>query len=288
MKRVVVLGASGHIGRALVALLERDGVEVVGHSSKTLDLTRSSALAGLDPVAGPETTLVFAAALTPDRGQSPDTLDANVVMATNVARWLSGHEVGRCVYVGSDAVYGFDVDPVDETTPVTPSSWYGLAKYAGEKVMEYACGPRGIPLLTLRVCGVYGPADPHGSYGPSSFARSLAKDRSIRIFGNGEETRDHVYVDDVARVLWGLAQRGATGTLNVATGEARTFASIVDDVRRLVPYNVRVDHAARKGSITHRRYDVARLRRALPDVRFTPFDSGLRATLASFGALPGA
>ena len=156
---------------------------------------------------------------------------------------------------------------------------------AGNLHTANAARAAGVPILTLRVTGVYGPGDPHGAYGPNAFARSLAKDRSLRIFGEGEEERDHIYVDDVAGVAAALVRRRATGVFNVATGESRPFADVVKAIRGLVPYEVSVTHAPRGGAITHRRFDTARLYRALPDFTFTPFDEGLRATLASFGAL---
>ena len=87
--RVVLLGASGHIGRAVTARLERDRVTVVPHTSKTLDLTRPEALVALDGALGPDSALVFASALTPDRGQTPETFMANVAMATNLAKYRS-------------------------------------------------------------------------------------------------------------------------------------------------------------------------------------------------------
>ncbi|HKZ06988.1 MAG TPA: NAD(P)-dependent oxidoreductase [Methylomirabilota bacterium] len=284
-ERVILLGASGHLGRALQTRLGREGVTVVGHSSKTLDLTRTEALRALDPVMGPDTALVFASALTPDRGQTPETLLANVAMATNLARYLQDHAVGLGVNVGSDAVYGFDVNPVTEDTPVNPAGYYALGKFTAERVMDLAARSGKFPLLSLRITGVYGPGDPHGSYGPNAFARSLAKDRSLRIFGEGEEERDHLYVDDAAALVTALIHARATGILNLATGESRPFAHVVKVVRGLVPYEVTVTHAPRAGAITHRRFETNRLQRLLPGFRFTPFDEGLRATLAAFGAL---
>jgi UDP-glucose 4-epimerase len=282
--RVVILGASGFLGRALHARLAGDGVAVVAHSSRTLDLTRADALAVLDPVLGPETALVFASALTPDRGQTPATLLANTTMAANLASYLEGRRLGRLVYVGSDAAYGFGEPPVTEDTPVSPAGYYAIGKYVGERVMEQTARAGGMPLLTLRVTGVYGPGDPHASYGPNAFARSLARDRTVRIFGAGEEERDHLYVDDAARVIAGLLRGGADGVYNVATGQSQAFADVVKTIRDLVPYEVTVTSVARKGPITHRRFDTGRLTRALPELRFTRIREGLRATLASLGA----
>lgn len=284
-ERVVILGANGFLGRTLHAHLEREGVPVVAHSSRTLDLTRADALGALDGVLGPETALVFASALTPDRGQTPATLLANTAMAANLAGHLDGRRLGRLVYVGSDAAYGFGERPVTEETPVSPAGYYAIGKYVGERVMESAARAGGFPLLTLRVTGVYGPGDPHASYGPNSFARSLAGDRTVRIFGAGEEERDHLYVDDAARVIAGLLRIGADGVYNVATGQSQAFADVVKAIRDLVPYEVTVTSLARKGPITHRRFDTGRLTRALPDLRFTPIREGLRATLAAFGAI---
>ena len=283
-RRAVILGASGFLGRAVQGELARAGVEVVAHSSKTLDLTRPEAAAVLAGQLDPGTVLVFASALTPDRGQTLDTYTANVAMAATVARALE-RQPAPCVYISSDAVYGFDVNPVTEETAVAPGGYYALAKYTGEKLLEYAAGAKGLPLLSLRVAALFGPGDPHGSYGPNGFARSLARDRSIRIFGQGEEERDHVYVDDVARLAVALMRADARGVVNVATGRSLSFAQVVEEYRKLVPYEVTVTNTPRKNPITHRAYDITRLEQAVPGFPFTPLEDGLRATLAAFGAL---
>jgi len=256
----------------------------VAHSSKTLDLTRPEAAEALAGQLDPGTALVFASALTPDRGQTLDTYTANVAMAATVARALE-RRPAPCVYISSDAVYGFDVNPVTEETAVAPGGYYALAKYTGEKLLEYVAAGKGFRLLSLRVAAVFGPGDPHGSYGPNGFARSLARDRSIRIFGQGEEERDHVHVDDVARLTVALMRAGARGVFNIATGRSRSFAQVIEAIRKLVPYEVAVTNAPRKSPITHRSYDITRLDQAVPSFPFTPLEDGLRATLAAFGAL---
>jgi nucleoside-diphosphate-sugar epimerase len=288
ISRAIVLGASGFIGGALVRSLAAGGLPVVAHSSRTLDLTRPEAFAVLDGTVGPDTALVLAAALTPDRGQTVETLLTNLAMVGNLGRYLAAHPVGHWTYLSSDAVYGFDANPVLETTPVAPGGYYALAKYGGEKLAEYAAAAAGIPALILRLTAVYGPGDPHGAYGPNAFARSLARDRTIRLFGDGEEERDHLYVEDAAGLAAALLRAGQTGVFNLATGESRSFGEVVTMIRGLLPHEVTVTSLPRKGAITHRRFDLSRLRRAVPGFAFTPFKDGLRATLEAVGAWPRA
>jgi nucleoside-diphosphate-sugar epimerase len=189
------------------------------------------------------------------------------------------------VYVSSDAVYGFGDEPVTEATPVAPAGFYGLAKYTGERLLDHVAAAKGVRFLSLRATAVYGPGDPHASYGPNAFARSLAKDREIRLFGQGEETRDHLYVDDAARLVVAMMGGHATGVVNLATGTSRSFAQVVDAIQALTPYEIAVTHAPRRNPITHRVYDISALERAAPGFAFTPFDQGLRTTLAAFQAL---
>src|SRR5207244_6243834 len=110
-----------------------------------------------------------------------------------------------------------------ETTPVAPGGYYALAKYTCERTMECVASATGLPFLSLRVTGVYGPGDPHGAYGPNAFARSLARDRTVRLFGEGEEGRDHSYVGEVARLASALLLSGTTGLFTLATGGTRAL-----------------------------------------------------------------
>ena len=74
---------------------------------------------------------------------------------------------------------------------------------------------------------MYGPGDPHGAYGPNAFARSLARERGLRLFGSGEEERDHIYVDDAAQIIGSLVAALARArpitatTVPVTTGGSR-------------------------------------------------------------------
>jgi UDP-glucose 4-epimerase len=276
MSRVVLLGHTCFIGKPLFERLQPD---VQGFSSKTLDLRDPCALAGFDSVLDTSTTLIVTAALTPDKGATIDTLSQNFAIAANLGRYLEHHPVGRCVYLSSDAVYPMLDEPVTEVSPVEPSNLYALAKYTAERVLQHAANAAGFPLLILRPTGVYGPGDTHNSYGPNRFVRSIVQERKVRLFGEGEERRDHLFLDDLVGIVAHLALADLTGVVNVASGDSRSFMSVVDELRAIVPYDFAVETTPRRTPISHREFDLARLHQALPDFRFTPLNQGLRRTL---------
>jgi nucleoside-diphosphate-sugar epimerase len=282
MGDVVLLGHTGFVGHALQDHLANKGARVHGFSSSTLDLRQPQAFAVLDDALIPDATLIVASALTPDRGGA--TLDAlvdSVAMTVNVARYMETHPPALCVYVGSDAVYPMIDEDVTEATPADPTNFYALAKYNGERVLQLIAEARNIPLLVVRPTGVFGPRDPHNSYGPNRFVRSIAETRSVKLFGKGEETRDHLYLDDLVRAISDLIDAKQTGVFTIATGTSRSFRSIVELLSTLVPFEFEIVEAPRSGPITHRSYDTSRFQAALPDFQFTPFDAALAATVRS-------
>jgi nucleoside-diphosphate-sugar epimerase len=264
--------------------LQARGADARGFSSRELNLRDPSAFGVLDPVVGPETTLYVCSALTPDRGASIDTCADHIGMTANLARYLSDKNIGKCIFVSSDAVYPFDFEKVDETTPVAPTGAYAVAKYTSECLMQMAFAQHPQQLLIVRPAAVFGPGDTHNSYGPNRFVRTALGDHSVRLFGQGEETRDHLYVEDLSRVLVDLSATEDSGTVNIATGTSRSFGSIVDLLGTLAPEPFEVVHAPRGGAITHRQFDTSRLQRVLPELQFTPFEDALRTTVEAAAA----
>lgn len=281
---VALLGATGFLGKAIGAQLESDGATVHGFSSKTLNLTDRAAFSVLDELAGPDSVLVFASAVTPDKGRTVDALDANLQMAMNVGRYLEGKPFGKVVYVSSDAVYPMGPtgdEVVTEASAVEPADFYALAKYAGERVLANICGGAKIPLLIVRPTGIYGAGDTHNSYGPNRFITQIINDGKLTMFGEGDDIRDHVYLDDVAAIISGLAASDATGVYNIASGESRDFGSIAAQLQALSPKPFELVKLPKSGGASRRDFDISRLRAALPGLTLTPFEDGLKATVAA-------
>lgn len=283
-RSAVVLGGTGFLGTALSAELRRIGLTVVVHSSRTCDVRVPEALECLVPAAGPDAALIVLAALPPRLGRTVGTMIENISMVCNIARFLERHPFGHVTFFGSDAVYPFSERAIAEDHLTASDDFYATAKLAGENILRNTLQAGRKPLLVARLTGVFGPGDPNNSYGPNRFARSLAEARMIKIFGDGEETRDHIYVEDAARIVAALIERRADGIFNIASGVSRSFADVIETYRRFVPYEIRVDRAARNPGavITHRRFDITKLRSALPDLSLSDFETGLRATFEFF------
>ena len=281
---VVILGASGFVGRSALGALQDLGANVVGFSSRDVDLRDPSQLSRLDEHVNAGTVVMVASALTPDKGaNSFEALGHNHQMYLNLAGYLEHHPFRRCVYVSSDAVYPFVHVPVTEESPVEPASFYALAKYAGERIFARLAELTKTSLLNLRLTGIYGPGDTHNSYGPNRFIKAIVTSGTVHLFGEGAEQRDHLYIDDAARLVSHLIRSEAEGTLNVATGRSCSFATIVEQLQKVVPVKFEVVHTAGQ-PLTHRHFDVSRLFLAAPEFAYTPLEDGLRASYQAAAA----
>lgn len=270
--RVVLVGASGFIGRTLRARLQKDAVEALALGSKEIDLTAPAAEGGLAAALRPTDTVVMLSALTPDKGKDSATLMKNLAMMQNLCAALQKSGCAHLVYVSSDAVYGLGPARVSEETPAAPQDLYGVMHLARE-LMARALAK--IPLLILRPTAVYGAGDTHNGYGPNRFLRSAQKEGRIQLFGAGEETRDHVHVDDVAAITRRCLEHGSTGVLNLATGRSVSFQAVAELTARQFAKPVEIVKTPRANPITHRHYDITSLLRAFPNYRFIALEQAL-------------
>jgi nucleoside-diphosphate-sugar epimerase len=270
--RVVLVGASGFIGRALRAGLQKDAVEAVALGSRDIDLTAPAAEDRLVAVLKPTDTVVMLSALTPDKGKDSATLMKNLAMMQNLCAALQKAGCAHLVYVSSDAVYGPGPARVSEETPAAPQDLYGVMHLARE-LMARALAKT--PLLILRPTAVYGAGDTHNGYGPNRFLRSAQKEGRIQLFGAGEETRDHIHVDDVAAITCRCLEHGSTGVLNLATGRSVSFLEVAGLIAKQGAGKAEIVKTPRANPITHRHYDVTSLIKAFPHHRFITLEEGL-------------
>ncbi len=276
--RVVVIGAGGFVGGAIVEQLRRDGVAVLGLTRNEIDLLQDGAAAKLATMLRAEDGVVFVSALAPARTSA--LLVQNLRMAEAVVQALASQPVAHLVYISSDAVYADDANPVTERSYCHPSTLHGMMHAARELMLKSEVKA---PLAILRPSLLYGARDPHNGYGPNRFRRLAEKGETITLFGEGEEQRDHIHVDDVARLVGLVLAHRSRGTLNIATGNSTSFRAVAEKVVGLAGKSVDVRGTPRQNPATHRHFDVTDCLKAFPQFRYTPLDEGL-ARAAQSGA----
>jgi UDP-glucose 4-epimerase len=275
--RVVVLGSGGFLGKRLLEACAAAGIPCLGLGSKDVDLADGSAAAQLAQRLRPKDVMVFLSALTPDKGRDSGTLMRNLAMGRAVCEATRNVDLARLVYASSDAVYSFDTTLISEETPAAPLDLYGVMHRARELILAAEAKA---PLAILRLTAVYGAGDTHNSYGPNRFLRQALNDGRIALFGNGEETRDHLCINDAVDLILKVVTHGSTGLINLASGKSATFRAVADLIAAQAGKPVEIAPSARQNPVTHRHFDTASLLRAFPGMRFKPLAEGLSATLA--------
>jgi UDP-glucose 4-epimerase len=282
--RVVVLGAGGFIGKAIATQLAAQCVPVMALGRDEIDLIAREAGERLAGSLQSTDALVMVSARAPCK--TPQMLLDNIRMMGAVCAALGRCPVAHVVYVSSDAVYHDALTPLSEDSPAAPASLHGAMHVAREQMLKAAVDR--IPLAVLRPTLVYGAADPHNGYGPNRFRRLANRGEPIVLFGEGEERRDHVAVEDVATIACRVLAQRSEGTLNVATGVVTSFRAIAEQVVALSPRKVAISASPRSGPMPHngyRAFDPHNTLAAFPDFRYTTLAEGLgRAQQREFGS----
>jgi len=273
--RIVVIGAHSFVGKALIARL--GAVELLALSRAELDLTAADAAARSASLLRPTDSVVAIAAKAPCRNVDDFVVNARVIQTLATA--LATQPVAHLVNISSDAVYGDECVPLTEEAAAAPGSLHGAMHLA----REIALNGLGLPTAMLRPTLIYGASDPHNGYGPNQFRRKANAGQDIVLFGEGEELRDHVAVEDVAEIAARVLRRRSTGVLNVATGTVTSFRAIADRVVALSGKPVAIVSTPRSGPMPHngfRAFEPAATFAAFPDFTYTTLDQGLQAAQA--------
>lgn len=276
--RVVVLGATGAVGRSLMPWFSAQAIDAIGLGSAQVNLCDPSSVDLLRQMIRPDDTLLILSALTPDKGRDASTFMKNMTMGQHLSLVLQQSPCAHVIYLSSDAVYAEEVSLIREPSCASPSTLHGLMHLVREHLFREALSPSRTPLLVLRPCALYGPTDTHQGYGPNRFLRSAIREHTISVFGEGEEQRDHLYLDDLSRLIGSCVRQRTSGLLNVATGSVVSFAAVAEMVAELLEEPVQIISRPRQSPVTHRRFDVTALQRAFPSLRMTPLSEGLLAT----------
>jgi UDP-glucose 4-epimerase len=293
--RAAVTGGAGFIGSHVVdALIARgDEVHVVDNfaTGRRENLNEAATLYELDirePLAGvfqeiqPE--LVVHLAAQADVGTSVERplfdAEVNVVGTVNVLEAVRPHSAQLVFSSTGGAIYGECERPAREEDERRPVSPYGTAKLAAEEYLATWNRLHGTRHVALRFANVYGPRQLAKLEGGvvAIFMDRLRAGESVTIFGDGEQTRDYVYVGDVVRAVLAAVGRDG-GVFNVGTATETSVNQLFDGCRRVAGVETQPTYAAaRPGDALRSVVDISRSERELGWRPQTPLEEGLRLT----------
>ena len=305
--KALVTGGAGFIGSNLVdALLARgDEVTVVdnlatgrrenleaalgnGAALEDVDIREGDAVGEVVGRTKPDVIFHLAAQIDVRKSVADPAADAriNVEGTANLLSAAQAHGVPRFVNTSTGgAIYGEGRQlPAPEDHPVAPEAPYGLSKFCAEQYCEIFTRLHGLSTVSLRYGNVYGPRqDPLGEAGVIAIfcGKMLDGGRAI-IFGDGKQTRDYVYVDDVVDANLRAAESDATGPINIGLGQQKSVLDIVDVLKQHAPNGFEPEHAPeRPGEVQHIALDPSRAREELGWEAQVELDEGLKRTLDS-------
>ena len=203
----------------------------------------------------------------------------NVCVASHVRRFVMS-STGGALYGEPSAL------PANEQSAIRPLSPYGVSKYCAEQYVEYFHRMYGLETVILRYANVYGPRqDPNGEAGVVGiFARRILLGQKCIIYGDGEQTRDFVFVVDVANANM-LAMQGPLGTFNIGTGVETPLNQLLAAFERVVGHPVARQHEpARGGEVQRIALNAEKARHEMGWKPSVSLEDGLAQTLEWVGA----
>jgi nucleoside-diphosphate-sugar epimerase len=285
----LVTGASGLVGRSLCAEFRRAGYAVTG-IARSGGVIAGAGTVAMDlrnhdrfPAGVPQPDVVVHAAAVVSAGARAAEGDYadNAVMIRNLVNALRQAPPRVFILASTLDVYGTPPNaPMTESTPIAPRTAYAASKHESELMCASTLVGLPTQLVIARLTQLFGPNDRGRKFIPSVIEK-LRAGSPLRIDGDGEDRRDYLFVDDAARMLVRLANRGIEGTWNLASGSSYSLLQVARWLSEAAGVPLQVEWSERRMPRTDYAFDVSHLRAALGDLPVTPIRDALKQTYAA-------
>ena len=305
--KILVTGGAGFIGSHVVDHLLAEGHEVIVvdnlSTGKRKQVDRRAVLYKIDiqharlesvfKKERPALVVHLAAQVSVRNSVESPTTDAqiNILGTLNVLDQAVRHGARKVIFASSGgAIYGEqETFPAPESHRTRPVSPYGISKLAAEHYLDYYQLVNGIQCVSLRFSNVYGPRqDPHGEAGVVAiFTQKMLTGEQPVINGNGRQTRDFVFVEDVVEAVMAATSQDVSRVLNVGTGHETSVNELFERLVALTGCGLKAVHGpAKKGEQMRSVIDPTKLRQELGWEPRVALEEGLKRTVEYFKELP--
>ena len=210
---------------------------------------------------------------------------ANINTILNILLAAQGAKVKKIVYASSSSIYGDTPNlPKKETHPVDPISPYALTKFAGERYCQLFYKLYGLPTVCLRYFNVFGPRqNPKSQYSAAipKFIAAMLNNQPPVIYGDGEQSRDFTYVDNVVKAnILAAVSKTSGEVINIACGKRITLNQIIALINKVLRKEIKPTYLpTRPGDIKHSLADITKSKKLLNYQPTIEFEKGLKKTI---------
>lgn len=284
-KKVIILGHTGFVGSNLYRNLQKkDEFEVIGLSLPEIDLSKKNDLNKLTQYLTQDSILIIASWVKRQYGEDLKTYSLNNAITENICEVLLSKPVKRVIFMSSAAVYGEETENlrITESTPVNPTSYYGISKYTAEQLLKKTCADVGrTSLLCLRPPLIYGVGDAGKTYGPSGFFDAAINGRDIVLWGDGTELREFIYIEDICKGIEFLIDNKTEGELNFVSGNSNNFLEIINILKNNF-HDLKVSSQQRSKNKVDNKFLPEKILMTLPSTfEFESLESGMLKMIKS-------
>ena len=277
-RRVIILGSSGYIGSSLKNYLKKK-IKVIGIGRSKIDFLKKNSSKKLSSIIRHHDIIINAVAIAPCK--NIQDLNKNIIIINNIQKGLKNKKIFKYLNISSDAVYPDSKKRITEKITPDPVSFHGLMHYNREKIINLSLDCK---IVHVRPTLVYGYGDPHGGYGPNLFYKTVVNDNVIKLFGKGEEIRDHVYIDDLVFLISNIIFKNFKGIINIVTGNGITFKEIALDFKKNYK-KIRIISLKRTIPIPHNGYRLFNnrlIKKLFPNFKFNSFLKNLNLMIKCY------
>ena len=263
-KRILILGSKSFIGSNIYKTMNKKKISILLFPKKKCNFLKKKDVYKISNKIKPKDIIIFVATKAPAKNISD--FSKNIEMIKNFCDYFSKKKFHRIVYVSSDAVYS-DHRNINEKTKIFSDTYHGKMHALREFYLKTFFSKR---LLIVRPTLTYGIGDPHNGYGPNSFIRLALQNKDIRLFGKGEEKRDHIHVSDLSNSITKLIFNDSIGEYNIASGKVISFYNLARLIVKLSRSKSKIIFQKRNSPMPHLGYRSFNIKKLINNIKSAP------------------